>query len=102
MSENRTVSVGIVGPGFWTETMYMPALNKHPNAVITAVCGRNPERTKAFAEQNDIPHYFTDYDEMVNSGLIDAVVISTINKTHYWMTMKALELRTRLHVYVKA
>lgn len=26
MSEEKTVSVGIVGPGFWTETMYLPAL----------------------------------------------------------------------------
>ena len=30
MSSRKTVSVGIIGPGFWTETMYLPVLNNHP------------------------------------------------------------------------
>jgi predicted dehydrogenase len=96
MSSGDTVSVGIIGPGFWTETMYLPAFNNHPQATVTAICGRNAARTQAFAEEHNIPHYFTDYEAMFASGLIDAVVISTGNKTHYKMTMKALE--TGLHV----
>jgi predicted dehydrogenase len=90
MTKN-TVSVGVANTSWWAELMYLPALNNHPHAVITAVCGRNPERTKSFAEKWNIPHYFTDFNEMIDSGLIDAVVIATVNKTHYWMTMKALD-----------
>lgn len=68
----------------------MPALEGHPNAVMTAACGRNPERTAAFAEKHGIAHHFTDYRAMFASGEIDAVIISTVNKTHYPMTMDAL------------
>ncbi|MCB9101440.1 MAG: Gfo/Idh/MocA family oxidoreductase, partial [Anaerolineales bacterium] len=96
MSDKKPISVGVVGPGFWAETMYLPALNNHPQAVVTAICGRNAARTKAFAEEHTIPHTFTDYQTMFASGLIDAVVIVTGNKTHYDITMKALD--AGLHV----
>ncbi len=96
MSEENTVRVGIVGAGFWTEAMYLPAISKHPNAETVAVCGRNEARTKAFAEAQNIPNYFTNYEAMFASGLIDAVIISTGNDTHYPMTMAALD--AGLHV----
>lgn len=90
------VNVGIVGHGFWTEAMYLPAFANHPNATVTAICGRSEERAKAFAEEHQIPHHFTDYEALYTSGLIDAVVISTGNKTHHDMTIKALD--AGLHV----
>lgn len=96
MSAQDNVNVGIVGHGFWTEAMYLPALNQHPKATVTAICGRDEQRTKAFAEEQNIPNAFTDYEVMYASGLVDAVIISTGNKTHYDMTMKALD--AGLHV----
>ncbi|MEM9952811.1 MAG: Gfo/Idh/MocA family oxidoreductase [Chloroflexota bacterium] len=96
MSNKEEVNVGIIGHGFWTETMYLPAFAKHPHATVTAICGRDETRTQAFAEEHDIPHYFVDYETMYASGLIDAVVIVTDNKTHYPMTMAALD--AGLHV----
>ena len=95
MTEKR-VSVGVVNTSWWADLMYLPAFTNHPNAVVTAVCGRNPERTQAFAEKWDIEHYFTDFDAMLASGLVDAVFIGTINKYHHEMTMKALD--AGLHV----
>jgi len=93
----KTVSVGLVNTSWWSELMYLPALNNHPQAVVTAVCGRHPERTRAFAEKWNIPHYFTDFAEMAASGLVEAVVIATPNKSHYPLTMQALE--AGLHVF---
>ncbi|MCB9452844.1 MAG: Gfo/Idh/MocA family oxidoreductase [Anaerolineaceae bacterium] len=96
MSPAEHVRVGIVGPGFWADTMYLPAFANHPNATVVAICGRDEARTQAFAAEHGIPHYFADYEAMYASGLIDAVVIVTGNKTHYDMTMKALDVG--LHV----
>jgi len=76
--------------------MYLPAIAAHPNAEVTAVCARREAKTKAFAEAQNISNYFTDYELMYASGLVDAVIISTGNKTHYDMTMKALD--AGLHV----
>ncbi len=96
MSQERTISVGVAGTSWWADAMYMPAIANHPNAVVTAVCGRNEERAATMAERWDVPNYYTDYDEMINSGTINAVIIATVNKEHYGMTMKALD--AGLHV----
>lgn len=96
MSTNRKVAVGIVGTSWWADSMYMPALAKHPNAAVTAVCGRDRARAEAIASTWNIPHVFTSYDEMIASGLVDAVLISTVNRTHYAMTIQALD--AGLHV----
>lgn len=86
----------MVGTSWWADAMHLPALDTHPNATVTAICGRNHENAQKIAKTWDIPHVFTDYSEMIDSGLIDAVVISTPNDTHYPITMKALE--NDLHV----
>lgn len=90
------VRVGIVGPGWWTETMFVPALADHPHAELRAICGRDRGRTTTFAEQHTIPHVFTDPAELFTSGEIDAVIISTVNSTHHPLTMAALD--AGLHV----
>jgi predicted dehydrogenase len=71
--------------------MFVPALQAQPAAALVAICGRDRARTQAFADENEIPLVFTDVEEMYASGEIDAVVISTVNKTHHPMTMAALD-----------
>lgn len=93
---DKKVSVGIVGTSWWTDAMYLPAVSKHPGANLTAICGRNRGKAEAAAQRWNIPHVFTSYDEMIASGLIDAVLLSTTNNTHYDMTLKALD--AGLHV----
>ena len=90
------VRVGIIGPGWWAETMFVPAIEAHPDATLAAVCGRDAGRTAKFAEAHGIPGVFTDPQEMFDSGSIDAVVISTVNRVHHQLTMAALE--AGLHV----
>ena len=85
------IRVGIVGPGWWSETMFVPALHAHPGADLVAVCGRDRTRTQAFADVNQIANVFTDVEAMYASGTIDAVVISTVNKTHHVLTLSALD-----------
>ncbi len=92
----KHVRVGVVGPGWWTETMFVPAVRSHPRATLAAICGRDQGRTEAFATANQIPLVFTDPAEMFTSGEIDAVIISTINKTHHPLTIAALD--AGLHV----
>lgn len=90
------IRVGAVGPGWWTETMFVPAVAAHPDAELAAICGRDAERTSAFARRNEIAHVFTDPRQMYASGEIDAVIISTVNKVHHELTMGALD--AGLHV----
>ncbi len=91
MSAQPAVKIGVIGTSWWSDAMYMPALAAHPNAQVSAVVGRHPERTRAFAQQWHVPAHYTDYQTMLNSESLDAVLISTPNNEHYPMAMAAIE-----------
>ena len=85
------VRVGIVGTGWWAEAMYLPSLESHPSARITAICGRNAERTAELAERAGGARTFADYHDLMVSGETDAVVVATPDDLHYAVTMAALD-----------
>ncbi|MCD6385105.1 Gfo/Idh/MocA family oxidoreductase [Candidatus Sumerlaeota bacterium] len=85
------VQVGLIGTSWWTEGFYIPSLKSHSDAVIVAICGRNQAKAEALAHKHNIPHVFTDYTKMLNSAMLDAVVIATPDDLHFPMTMKSLE-----------
>ena len=85
------VRVGLVGTSWWAEAMYLPALADHPIGRITALCGRDLDRTRSVAANWSIPHAYNDWTTMLASDEIDAVIIATPNETHFEITMAALE-----------
>ena len=58
--------------------------------VLTAVCDTNPDRIAAALELAPDAATFTDATEMLDSGLLDAVVISTPPNSHYDWAKAAL------------
>src|SRR4249920_284422 len=84
------VRVGLVGTSWWAEAMYLPALADHPIGRITALCGRDLDRTRSVAGNWSIPHAYNDWTTMLASDEIDAVIIATPNETHFEITMAAL------------
>jgi predicted dehydrogenase len=94
MSEQ--VRVGVVGTSWWADMMYLPCLKSHPAAEIAAICGRNRDRLEEIAQKHGISLTFTDYQEMIEKGNLDAVIVATPDDLHYPITMKALE--AGLHV----
>src|SRR5262245_6615373 len=90
------VRVGIVGTSPWADAMYLPSLSNHPQAQIVAVCGRNREKAEAFAARWHVPHFYTDYREMIASGTLDALIVASSNDSHNPITMAALD--AGLHV----
>ena len=93
MSSSGSVRVGLVGTSWWAEAMYLPALADHPIGRITALCGRDPARTQRVAATWNVPHHFTDWSAMLDSGEIDAVIVASPNGSHYEITMGALDRR---------
>ncbi len=84
-----TVNIGIVGTSWWADAMYLPALKEHPQAKLVAICGRNEVKAREVAATWDIPNVYTDYNAMIDSGKIDAIIISTSNEFHKPITLKA-------------
>src|SRR5437867_8227927 len=91
MSTEKRVNIGMIGAGWWPNTMHMPALATCAQANVVAVCDLIPERAQALAQKYAIAHIFTDYKEMLARGLCEAVVIAIDNDAHYPVTMAALD-----------
>ena len=75
------------------------AVQATPGLTLTAVCDTTPERIDAARELAPDLTGFTDADEMLDSGLLDLVVVSTPPNSHHDWAMKALE--RDLHVVLE-
>jgi predicted dehydrogenase len=90
------VRVGVIGTSGYTGYMHLANIKSHHQAVLAAICGRNLERAGELAAGYEIPNVFGDYRAMIESGGLDAVVVSTPDDLHHPITMLALE--AGLHV----
>ena len=91
------VRVGVVGTSWWADSMYLPALAKHPQADVRAVVGAaHPEHTREFAARWGIPAAYDSLDAMLDAEALDALLVLTSNRAHEPSVMAALE--RRLHV----
>lgn len=76
--------------------MYLPALKSHPQAELTAICGRNRARAEEMAQKYEIPQVFTDYQAMIEQAGLEALIVAIPDDLHYPVTMAALD--AGLHV----
>lgn len=68
-------------------------LEKTPRAVLVAACDTDP-KCRAWGEQKLAPYgtkIYSDFDEMLASESIEAVVVSTITTVHAEQAIKAIE-----------
>ncbi|MBO7218185.1 MAG: Gfo/Idh/MocA family oxidoreductase [Clostridia bacterium] len=91
-----TVRVGIIGIGnIGSAHAKCIADNKVNGLTLSALCDLKPEKNSLYP---DIP-FFNDSDSLINSGLVDAVIVSTPHKFHIDIAEKAL--LAGLHVLVE-
>jgi len=74
----------------------IPAIIESTRGKLIAVASRSLKNAETYAKKWKIPSAFGSYEEMLDSGLIDAVYISLPNHLHAKWTIKALE--AGLHV----
>jgi predicted dehydrogenase len=79
------IRFGIVGVGNQGSTYMLKLFDREKikNGVVTAVCDINPAKIEAIREKtvNENVTYFSDYETMLDSGLIDACIIATPTMT---------------------
>ncbi len=84
------IKVGVIGLGSISE-MHIQGYLRNPDAELIAVTDMNEDRARKKAEELNIPHYYTDYHEMLRNKEVDAVSICTWNNTHAEIAIAALE-----------
>lgn len=70
------IQIGVIGAGSISE-MHVSSYHKNENVELLAICDLKEERARLKAEKYDIPHVYTDYNELLSNPDIDAVSICT-------------------------
>jgi predicted dehydrogenase len=99
--KNGKLQVGIIGTGGIASSVHVPGYAAVADLVdVVAACDVQAERVAVFGQQYGIPHTFTDYRQMLDSGLgLDAVSICTAPSSHMPIAVAAFE--AGLHVMLE-
>lgn len=85
----KLVRVGVIGTG-GIATRQARRLAELDDVEIVAGCDISEEALQKFAEKYEVPHTYTDYNEMVQLQEMDAVSVCTPNHLHKDPTIAAL------------
>lgn len=69
----------------------IPAIREAKQGELVAVASRNLEKARQYAKKWEIPTVFGSYQEMLDSGAVDAVYISLPNHLHAEWSIKAMQ-----------
>jgi len=83
------VRFGVVGCG-GMGSAHIKFIKELPEAELVAVCDSDEEVAKKVAQENNVK-VFSDYHELIDSGLIDAIVIATPHYFHPPVGIAAFE-----------
>lgn len=92
-----TLRVAVAGVGSFTQRVLLPGLIDCPDADVVALFGPTAEKTQKIAAERGIPHWYSDYERMLDESKPEAVVIATPNDVHAPMTLAAI--RRGIHVF---
>lgn len=95
--ENK-LKVVVVGCGMIADG-HVSEIQKIESAILLAVCDIEPIMAEQLAKRLNVPHFFSDYEEMLEKLKPDVVHICTPPATHLMLTKKAVD--AGCHVYVE-
>jgi predicted dehydrogenase len=90
------VRIAVVGAGAIAQLTHIPILARMRGAQLVALCDNDAAKARALADRFGVPDIFTDFEELLDSDELDAVVIATPNHLHEPHVLSAL--RAKLHV----
>ncbi len=85
------IRAGVVGTGFWANSVHMAAYRDHPQARVLGVCDVEIERARSAARTFGAEFVTRDYMELVTRDDIDVVNVVTPNVVHAPVALAALE-----------
>lgn len=87
----KRVNIAIVGAGNVANAVHIPTWKKISMANVVAVCDVNEELVKSVAKIWKIPHFYTDFTELLEKEDNDVVIdICTPPSTHSYLSTKAM------------
>ena len=90
-NDKQVIRWGIIGCGDVTEVKSGPAYQQTEGFELVAVCRRDGEKAKDYAQRHGVPKYFTDADQLIADDEVDAVYIATPPDSHLEYALKVAE-----------
>ena len=87
----KKLKVGIIGAGRIGKVHTLSIMNYIPEVEIKAISDISLEEAKNWAAENNIPHVYSDYREILNDPEIDAVLICSSTDTHSKISVEAAQ-----------
>ena len=84
------IRIGTLGAARITPLALVKPARAVPEAVVSAVAARDPERAAAFAAKHGIPKVHRTYDEVIDDPSVDAIYNPLPNGLHAEWTLKAI------------
>ncbi len=96
----KELRIGIVGAGSIVRERHVPGLNKIPGVRLVGVVNRTPESSERAAHELGIEQVYSNWEDLVQSDKVDAVLIGTWPYMHCPVSIAALEAGK--HVFCQA
>jgi len=95
------VRLGVIGAGSFVSRRHLPDVQKCANLTLAALCRRDPDALARMTEHFEVApeNGFADWQEMLASAPLDAVLIATPNSLHFEQAQAAL--KKGLHVLLE-
>jgi predicted dehydrogenase len=87
---NKKARVGVVGAGWWSGRVHLPAIAKNKDAELVAICDANMDRANESKEMFSAEFAFDNIEDALKVGL-DCVLITTPHNQHFSPAMAALK-----------
>lgn len=87
--QNTVIRFGIIGTNVITEN-FIKGATLCPQFQLTAVYSRTEEKGRAFANKFGVRAVFTNLEDLLKSGLVDAMYIASPNAFHATQTIQCL------------
>jgi predicted dehydrogenase len=91
--------IGLAGVGAIAQLAHLPVLSRMRGVKVAALCDNDGPKAGAIAERFEVPDVFTDFEDMLEAGVIDAAVVATPNHLHEPHALAAL--KAGVHVLVE-
>jgi len=92
------IRLGVVGLGYWGPNL-VRCFSEIADCKVTAFCDQNIDRLLMVKNRFPTIQPFDNYDELLASNSVDALVIATPTATHFPLARKAIQ--QRIHVFVE-
>ncbi len=82
MATGPDIRIGMIGAGAIAQIAHLPVLRKMKGVQLVGICDNDGAKARALAQRMNVSNWFTDIEELLEYGKVDAVVICTPNHLH--------------------